>query len=247
MKTRNTIIALTVLALSACSGYNQDTYRVYKTFDEYAMKEIPFKITEKKSLPYAMVKRNDDTIRVLLCFADTTQNQSIVYINKGKYWYNLKKYQTDPILYYFTLCDTVPTYTERYIQNDTIWEYEYEIENFILESNSLTRHTRNDKVWISVPDTFRISESNRLDSIKNFISLYSEKYPYHNSKKYQPIYYSYYNKILRNDTLYIYEKPAGTNYRLGKLRAVYKMSNLGVIDMYREEINTYNLRIPKAE
>ena len=33
----------------------------------------------------------------------------------------------------------------------------------------------------------------------------------------------------------------------GKLRAVYKMSNLGVIDMYREEINTYNLRIPKAE
>ena len=65
MKTRNTIIALTVLALSACSGYKQDTYKVYKTFDEYAMKEIPFRITEKKSLPYAMEKRNDDTIRVL--------------------------------------------------------------------------------------------------------------------------------------------------------------------------------------
>ena len=91
MKTRNSIIALTVLVLSACSGYKRDTYRVYKTFDEYAMKEIPFRITEKKSLPYAMVKRNDDTIRVLLCFADTTQNQSIVYINKGEYWYNLKK------------------------------------------------------------------------------------------------------------------------------------------------------------
>ena len=47
MKTRNTIIALTVLVLSACSGYKRDTYRVYKTFDEYAMKEIPFRITEK--------------------------------------------------------------------------------------------------------------------------------------------------------------------------------------------------------
>ena len=247
MKTRNTIIALTILALSACSGYKRDTYRVYKTFDEYAMKEIPFRITEKKSLPYAMVKRNDDTIRVLLCFADTTQNQSIVYINKGEYWYNLKKYQTDPILYYFTLCDTVPTYTERYIQNDTIWEYKYNIRNSILESISLTRHTRNNEVYISVPDTFRISESNRLDSIKNFISLYSEKYPYYTSKKIQPIHYSYYNKILRNDTLYIYEKPAGTNYRLGELFAVYKMSNLGIIDMYRGGSIIYEAKVPKAE
>ena len=57
----------------------------------------------------------------------------------------------------------------------------------------------------------------------------------------------YITKYSRNDTLYIYEKPAGTNYRLGELFSVYKMSNLGVIDMYREEINTYNLRIPKAE
>lgn len=187
MKTRNAIITLTILVLSACSGYKRDTYKVYKTFDEYAMKESPFRITEKKSLPYAMVKRNTDTIRVLLCFADTTQNQSIIYINKGKYWYNIKKRQTDPILYYVTLCDTVPTYTERYIQNDTIWEYEYDIENSILKSRSLIRHTRNNEVHISVPNTFRISESNRLDSIKNFISHHPEKYPYFTSKKIQPI------------------------------------------------------------
>ena len=57
----------------------------------------------------------------------------------------------------------------------------------------------------------------------------------------------YYNKILRNDTLYIYEKPAGTNYRLGELFSVYKMSNLGIIDMYRGGSIIYEAKVPKAE
>lgn len=47
--------------------------------------------------------------------------------------------------------------------------------------------------------------------------------------------YRYYNKIKINDTLYIYEKSDTNHYKIGQLRDVLKLGNLGEFGIQFEE------------
>lgn len=185
--------------------------------------------------PYVAVKRTDSIIEVRICYEGVEQDIYLFYHKRAKCWYNVKKEQVDPKLYYTTLCDTVPTYTERYLYNDTIMEYKYDLENACDKSmESLTFITKNNVIRLNLPENFYINSKLDFDILKQVVVNYRECFPYNDGKiNHRNKNYTYYNKIIKDDSTFFYENDGMNNYKLGCLIDVKKYNSLGEFDPHK--------------
>lgn len=209
MKTNHILCIISVILLLGCNSKNSkhnDKYQIYQTFDEYKLEGV--KPTEGKlRVPYVKISRNDSLIIVILCYEGKEPDKYLFYHNKGKFWYNINKDQVDPKLYFTTLCDTVPRFTERYIFNDTIMEYGYDLEQlYKMSSKTLIFKTKRNKIYIDLPSEFKIGNILRFEKLKSEVIEYKNIYLNQGNKKVETDKdYCLYDKVRRGDTLYMYE------------------------------------------
>lgn len=247
MKKLITILTISSILFTSCNQIPKG-YMKYQTFDEYSLKGV----NSNKEIvnPYVIIKREKDTITVRICrsygfvskllnyissknpkyvnLGDYGNNGELIkYINKGKYWYNITKEQTDPRLYFTTECDTVPYYTEKFIYNDTILRYGYYMDdNDKKGTENFTLITRNNEICLS-PGSFRLSPESKFIQLKNLFADYKHKYPNYISE-HQKSSYTFHNKVLKGDTLFLYKyDDKKRNYRFGCLDDVYILNSLG--------------------
>lgn len=233
MKLVGYIFLFSILLISCNSHYSEYPlgYTVYQTFDEYRMVGVDENKQELEK-PYVAIKRNDSTIVVRICYEGKEQDKFLIYHNKGRYWYNVKKEQIDPKLYYTTLSDTLPIFTERYFYNDTIMEYNYYIEVTRDKSlQSLTFITRNNVISLTLPAAFHIKKNRRFDELKQITNSYKDEFPYDDGEiNHRDKNYTYYNKIIKGDSVFLYENDGKKNYKLGCLDDIRVFNSLGEFD-----------------
>lgn len=233
MKVLGCVFVFSILFISCDSHSTKSSleYTVYQTFDEYRMMGVDKNRQELKS-PYVAITRNDSTIVVKICYEGKEQDKFLIYHNKGKYWYNVKKEQIDPKLYYTTLSDTLPIFTERYLYNDTIMEYNYYIdENRDKSLQSLTFKTRNNEIRLTLPTGFRISKNNRFEELKQIMNGFRNNFPYDDGKiNHRDKNYTYYTKIVKGDSVFLYENDENKNYKSDCLDDVIVFNSLGEFD-----------------
>jgi len=228
------------MALTSCNPHKSqlsDGYVLYQTFDEYSMKGVNSN-GEKLQKPYVAIIKNDSAITVRICYSNGKEKDKYIYYqNKGGYWYSIIKDQVDPKLYFTTLCDTVPFYTERYFYNDTIMEYSYYLRNGHKKSlEQLVLKTRNSMIEFNLSANFRIRQNKKFADLKQEIIDYKEKYPYddrelaHRDKN-----YIFYNKVLQGDSIFLYENDGKMNYKLGCLKDIRICNSLGEFDPTKSE------------
>ncbi|WP_139261322.1 hypothetical protein [Bacteroides luti] len=228
------------MVLTSCNPHKSqlsDGYVLYQTFDEYSMKGVNSN-DEKPQKPYVAIIKNDSAITVRICYSNGKEKDKYIYYqNKGGYWYSIIKDQVDPKLYFTTLCDTVPFYTERYFYNDTIMEYSYYLRNGHKKSlEQLVFKTRNSMVEFNLSTTFRIRQNKKFEDLKHEIIDYKEKYPYddrelaHRDKN-----YIFYKKVLQGDSIFLYENDGKMNYKLGCLKDIRICNSLGEFDPNKSE------------
>jgi len=239
MKVVKCLYLLFIMGLTSCNPHKSqlsNDYVLYQTFDEYSMKGVKIK-SGKLQEPYVAIKKSDSTIIVRICYRGKEQDKYIYYKNKGGYWYSIIKDQVDPKLYFTTLCDTVPFYIEKYFYNDTIMEHSYYLENGFKKSlEQLVFKTRNNIVEFNLSANFRIRQNKKFADLKQEIIDYKEKYPYddrelaHRDKN-----YIFYNKVLRGDSIFLYENDGKMNYKLGCLKDIRICNSLGEFDPKKSE------------
>ena len=127
MKVLNThIFAICLFLLVGCQPHADVSFHPFQTFDEFRMEEI---ITDSVLEPYLLIQRTKDTIKIV---RSDQKNDTMVYINKGKYWYSSVR-----INYKYTLLGKLkdllgpPTWDTDYMQIDV---YRYITENSIIEA-----------------------------------------------------------------------------------------------------------------
>jgi len=252
MKKLKIIVSCSLILFTSCNQIPEG-YKKYQTFDEYSLKGVNYsgKIIE----PYVIVKMGKDTILVKIRnkFKFKLENyfnmdfslknhkyihsgeygengELIMYIKKGIYWYNIKREQVDPKLYFTTKCDTVPYYTEKFIYNDTIMTYSYYMELNKKYSQSLQFETKNNIFWLSLNINFNVDEKNKFIQLKNQFVNYKTKFPFRNNSIRQEQYSHFYNKYNIKDSLFIYEFDEKKTYKLGCLNDARKLNSLGEFD-----------------
>lgn len=170
----------------------------YQTFNEYALIGVSNN-TEPSKSPYVFVRENIDTISVII---SDQMNNVINYVNKGDYWYNIKKEQLE-----YTpdcKCDTTPQYFTTYIYRDTLFIYNYFMDNNKKRLNNLTIETKKNILRFNLREDVKISTQDEFNVSRDIAKSYLENFPYY-AKGHQPCYYQSFTKVLKGDTLYLYE------------------------------------------
>lgn len=96
MKTEYTILFLCTICavlIGSCHKAGNDSFVQCQSFDEFCMQEV---FTERLSAPHLWVQHGDDTIRIVR--TDNT-NDTILYINRGNYWYSSIRITYDKLLW----------------------------------------------------------------------------------------------------------------------------------------------------
>ena len=112
--------------LVGCQPRIDISFRPFQSFDEFGMTEV---VTDSVLEPYLLIQRTTDTIKIV---RSNQKNDTMVYLNKGKYWYSSVR-----INYNYTLLGKLknllrtPTWDTDYMQIDV---YRYITENSIVEA-----------------------------------------------------------------------------------------------------------------
>lgn len=205
-------------------------YIDYQTFDEFSMAGIDFSSNEKKH-PYVSIKYTKDTIFIKY----STQKHTIptTYIRKNNYWFNIwiEDYYCEPGFgceRSFTRCK------EKYIYNDTVITYAYYKDFITNEELTLGRdisiETKENKISLTFGNTLYIDVNNKFESIKSIVDNYKSIFLY-STKEYSPRYYHFYDKVIKGDTLFIYENDGNKSW----LSDVRKLNSLGEFDPVKGE------------
>jgi hypothetical protein len=201
----------------------QNSYVKYQTFDEYKMEGIK---DEKIKRPYVLVKKEFDTISVI---KSNDKEKTIKYINRGNYWHTVLQIK-EKWFFLETIC-------EKFIYNDTVIEYKYQYKHPIdYFSDSLKRcnqrsncgiyvHTKNNCLDLVIQNSDITNYDAPFKEIKEFVINYKEIFPLYSSK-YQPRYYSIFEKHIEQNILSIYELDGDNK----KFVASKKMNSLGEFD-----------------
>lgn len=205
-------------------------YIKYQTFDEYKLKGVRYGNAEIKE-PFVGVKVEKDSISVLIC--ESFKKQILLkYINYGDYWFNLKKIQ-EP--YYPELkLDTTPHYTERFIYNDTIMEYGYDLKQGTKKiGEELDFKTKKNIISLVSSDGFPVDKSDKFYQLKRILINYKVDFKSYEPSIYQKRYYDILLKTLVKDTLFIYDGVTTKSWKSGSLRDVLKLNSLGEFNPVR--------------
>ncbi|MBB4038324.1 hypothetical protein GGR21_004258 [Dysgonomonas hofstadii] len=209
------LLFFTFLLFMRFTNIKDHKYGRFQTFDEYNMIGIKDSILKN---PYIFIKKESDTI--FIKFSEK-KYKDIRYINRGKYWYSITEKELENSSRGHI--SSTYEYAEKFIYNDTILLYYFKVDDThrALENNIyrikygdyLTVKTKSTEVNIFYGNDLKISsnENSRFKELK----LLAETYKKNLTDEriigvYQPQYYCFYNKIIKNDTLYVYRKKIKT-------------------------------------
>lgn len=202
----------------------------FKTFNEYELKGIPFDNQETDL--YVLVDEQEDTVKVQI---SNNLSGPVVYINKQDYWFSLSTIRTDVTFNVWSI-----EYNEKYIFNDTVLNYNYiihkDLSGIYFGSDYILVETKYKKLYLwydnEITDVIREKEdeSYRFKTIKRLVNDYEDifirrKYPYF---IYPIRYYYSYNKVLKNDTLFLYDE--GGRKKTNCIYDVRLLNSLGEYD-----------------
>lgn len=109
-----------------CQPQTDISFLPFQSFDEFGMTEV---VTDSVLEPYLLIQRTKDTIKIV---RSDQKTDTMVYLNKGKYWYSSIR-----INYNYTLLGKLkillspPTWDTDYMQIDV---YRYITENSVVEA-----------------------------------------------------------------------------------------------------------------
>ena len=226
MKRLQITIIVSFFLFSGCNRLPAG-YIKYQTFDEYALKGVRYGNQEIKE-PFVGVKVERDIISVLIC---DKYNSRILfkYLKHGDFWFNLKKFQQeyDPNCH----CDTTPHYTERYIYNDTIMEYEYYLVHGTKKiGEHLIFNTKKNINYLSSSEGFPVNKDDKFLQFKRILIDYKNNFKPYKPSVSQKHNYSLYLKVTVKDTLFIYYSIGTKSWKSGSLIDVRKLNSLGDFD-----------------
>jgi len=210
------------LVLVSCNSFKNGSID-FKTFDEYSLKGIDSISDIEKSKGYISIKRYPDSILVRAFYPNSDTWEITEYFNKKDYWCskqkitNLEREEGEAGWF---------NHKQKFVFNDTILEYEYTNRDSIVMFQCLTVSTRKDKfiVFITPQDT---AISGTFESLKE-IAMNPYKFDYTLEADSTKISYLHYTKVIKGDTLFVYEKsPKQLQLLNGCLQNVYLLNNLG--------------------
>ncbi|NDV67888.1 hypothetical protein [Dysgonomonas sp. 25] len=245
-------LLILILILYGILNYNKNIpntdYVKYKTFDEYSMQGVEGNISEGDY--FVSIKEIEDSIIVISSLANEFGQDRYVYIDKGNYWYSQNVTRV-PYIENCACDTTITSYHHKYIYNDTIISYNYALVNKTKQALNVSLQIKTRYTIIS------IDLSNRFDQDSEDLFLYFK----HIAKEYNILYqnrrsddyyeanhYTYYNKRMNGDTLFVYEKDLQhSEYQLGCLYDVRILNSLGEFDPYKGESIMSAFSLPKCE
>ena len=107
------IFAVGLFLFVICQPQTDALFLSFQSFDEFGMTEI---VTDSVFEPYLLIQRTKDTIKIV---RSDQKNDTMEYLNKGKYWYSSVR-----ITYNYTLLGKLknllgpPTWDTDYMQID---------------------------------------------------------------------------------------------------------------------------------
>lgn len=240
-----TFIYLFILSLFLFSFTVSDGYKKYQTFDEYQLKGVFF---DSKSIrePYVLVKEDEDSVWVRI--SNHLDKEPVKYVDKGRYWYYLMKWEDQAELYRarICLCDTDRVNVkEKFVFNDTIITCETSFYKTAKEKNhcSLTIDTKTKRLTLYIPENLE-DYPDKFERIKYYINSYEKlNFYYYGFDDYslpsRKIYYVF-NKEIVNDSICYYKPSENKEYKLGCLYSVYQFNGvLGEFDPYEDNLLLY--------
>ena len=120
------IFAIGLFLFVGCQPQTDISFLPFQSFDEFGMIEV---VTDTVLEPYLQIRRTTDTIKIV---RSDQKKDTMVYLNKGKYWYSSVR-----INYNYTLLGKLknlsrtPTWGTDYMQIDV---YRYITENSVIEA-----------------------------------------------------------------------------------------------------------------
>ncbi len=160
MKVLNIHIFSVVMFMSVgCQPHTDASFQPFQSFDEFGMTEV---VTDSVLEPYLQIQRTTDTIKIV---RSDQKNDTMVYLNKGKYWYSSIR-----INYNYTLFGKLkillspPTWDTDYMQIDV---YRYITENSIIEAYF---HSSEEEMGLH-PDYINVFNRNSSRSYEFFDNL----------------------------------------------------------------------------
>jgi len=204
------------------NGYNK-----YQTFDEYILDGV---VTNNVKSPYVLVKKTNDTIFVI---KSNNKNDTIKYTKKGNYWYT-KLYIEETQSFLDKLFNNssskllkIQEICEKFIYNDTVIEFLYrEDEKLRMIDQTIYVNTKQHCLELVIQNDDLKDFKNLFDGIQTLVNNYKTIFPIY-SPKYQSRWYNEYEKIIKNNTLNIYEIDSSN---LKKFVTSKKLNSLGEFD-----------------
>lgn len=188
------IVVINLFLLIGCQFKADESFLPYQTFNEFHMTEV---ITDRVLEPYLLIHRTTDTIKIVRI---DKEKDTMVYLNKGKYWYSSVR-----INYNYTLLGKLkillrtPTWDSDYMQIDV---YRYIFENLIIEAFFHSDGQCDFQEMGLMPDYITVSNLNSSRSYTFFNNLGKILDPesFDNTIIWK-VYQSHLHSILNEDTL----------------------------------------------
>lgn len=221
------VLLLVAISLSSCQMRNFKGYDKYQTFNEFELKGVN---SPKLQSPFIFLKRESDTIFVV---KSNKKDETIKYINMGKYWYTSMRTEEKPTFEERSLgaklkIERLPQICEKFIFNDTIVEYVYLLQD---ETQRLSQEiyvkTKDSILNLVIQDDDIKNINNPYNEIINFVRAYKKLFPYNDNQTYQPRFYYLFEKQIIGDTLYLSE----TKEIDKKKQYSIKLNSMGEFDL----------------
>lgn len=187
--------------------FDQKNVERFKTFDEYKLQAIPFTGSQERNV-YVLIKERKDSIIVRL-YNDL--EKTITYINRGNYWYSKDSTILDVSENVWAI-----EHNKKYIYNDTILNYNYLLHYYgdsaVLGDSHIMIETKHSSLLLFNDHSISRKINEIDDESTQFMMLWRIVNDYENiyiRMKYPIVIYptrsyDYYNKVIRNDSLYKY-------------------------------------------
>jgi len=198
--------------------------------------------TNLLKLPFVWIKDNSDTILIKysnkLVHIPFIYDTLLIYINKGNHWYNKQTFRTESDFALDCACDTSTDYLiqHKYIYHDTILTYNYTTNYYGIQKWGEVLHidTYNKIINIYLGNNFYSDVKNLFQELQNLACNYEKNMSIQQAgKNNSRNTYKEFRKIIRNDTLFLYEEING-----GKQICLYDvrlLNSLGEFDPMKGE------------